>query len=775
MSTAQARRTLLALVAAGFAAGVAQVLLMRELLVLAYGNELSMGLLLACWLLAGAAGSLLARVAVGSAGRTAVVRAMAVLCALPAPLMMVSLAVVRLARPVMAEIAALCLRVPAAASVLGWLALRTGEMPGIGQIALLGALAALGPAALNGAQFALGCHLYARAREGAVGAGSAYAADAIGHLVGGVLLATVVVVLLDPFTICLAAGLANAAAALALLAMLPDARPRLGRLAAGGAIVLALLGVLAPRLHAWSLRWRWHNHQLLASVESIYGNLAVTRQEPDGIYLYQSGLYAGASPPLVGTIDELVHFTMLQRGRARHVLLVGGGITGGLREVLKHAPERVTYVELDRRLLDLAREWAAPEDIAALEDSRVNQVAADGRRFIGLAPEAAFDVIIIAAPDPATAQVNRLYTTGFYAQVARALTSDGVVGWEIPGSEGYFSPSLRRLHLCLLGSARTSFARIARMPGENTVCVAGPKPIDDPAVLQTLLLQRGVQAPYFEAIVPDRLSPATLQTVNSALRGGDRVPLNTDLRPIGYYLDQAWWLTQFHPRAGALLERLSRLRLLDILPVLAGLCTFLVLLTWLRPVRAAFVPLAVAGGGFASMSLEMALLFAFQAFYGYVYQMVGVIIGAFMVGVALGAILAERWLRSRAIAAASHALPVGLGALALVSVALGVSLPFVSTANLAGSLVALFPAITALVGLAVGAIFPLASHAAAGHESSRAAAGLYAADLAGAALGAVFAGAFMAPVLGLPGTCWAAALVAGVALLLTAVRAPFAR
>jgi len=110
-----------------------------------------------------------------------------------------------------------------------------------------------------------------------------------------------------------------------------------------------------------------------------------------------------------------------------------------------------------------------------------------------------------------------------------------------------------------------------------------------------------------------------------------------------------------------------------------------------------------------------------------------------------------------------------------VSVALGASLPFVSAANLAGSLVALFPAVTTLVGLAVGAIFPLASHAVAGHDSSRAAAGLYAADLAGAALGAVLAGAFMAPVLGLPGTCWAAALVAGAALLLTAVRAPFAR
>ena len=741
----QPRSALLALVAAGFAAGVAQVLLMRELLVLACGNELSLGLLLACWLLAGAAGSLLARAAIGSAAPATAARAMVALCALPAPLLMVSLAVVRVAPPVMSQIAALCLRVPAAANVLGWLALRTGEMPGIGQIALLGALAALGPAALNGAQFAVGCHLYARTRGAPVGAGNAYAADAVGHLIGGVLLATVVVLLLDPFTISLAAALVDAAAGLALLATLPDARPRIARLAVGALVALALLGLLTPHLNAWSLRWRWHNHELLASVESICGNLALTRQQPDGIYLYQSGLYAGASPPLAGTIDELVHFTMLQRERARHVLLIGGGITGGLRELLKHDPERVTCVEVDAALFALARRWAAPEDVAALDDPRVHPVAADGPRFVAAVPAGAFDVIVIDAPDPATAQLNRLYTTAFYAQVARALTDDGVVGWQIPGSAGHFSPSLRRLHLCLLGSARTRLAEIARMPGESTVCVASRLPLtDDPAVLQARLAERGVAAPHFEATAPDRVSPATLQTVNAALRGSDRVPLNTDLRPIGYSLDQAWWLTQFHPRAGALLERLSRLRLLDLLPTLAGLGTFLLLLAWLRPVRAAFVPLAVAAGGFASMSLEVALLFAFQAFYGYVYQMVGVIIGAFMVGVAVGAIAAERGLRARDAAAAGRALPFAPAALAVASVGLGASLPLISAGNLANALVALFPAITALVGLAVGAIFPLASHAVAGADSSRAAAGLYAADLAGAAVGAVLAGAFMA-------------------------------
>ena len=41
----------------GFTATVAQILLMRELLVVFYGNEISLGLLLASWLLWTGAGS----------------------------------------------------------------------------------------------------------------------------------------------------------------------------------------------------------------------------------------------------------------------------------------------------------------------------------------------------------------------------------------------------------------------------------------------------------------------------------------------------------------------------------------------------------------------------------------------------------------------------------------------------------------------------------------------------------------------------------------------
>ncbi|MEA3400896.1 MAG: hypothetical protein U9R79_06560 [Armatimonadota bacterium] len=768
---------LAALLAAGFAAGVAQVLLMRELLVVAYGNELSMGLLLACWLLAGAAGSTLAarRLRADEAHQGAA-RRMAMLCALPGPLLLIALSLVRAAPLLLVGIGSLdAATVPVLGRVLAWLATRPGEMLGLGQMLLVGAVVASGPAALDGAQFAVGCDLYCRARRRA-SAGPAYAADAVGHLIGGVLLATAVVVLLDPFTMALAVAVVNAVPAALLLTGSDGGRLRAALVVAGGALLVAMLASPATAwLQRRSLQWRWYNHELLANIETIFGNTAVVRQQRTGIYVYENGLYSGASPPLPGTIDELVHFTLLQHPQPRRVLLIGGGITGGLREVLKHRPDRVAYVELDEALLGVAQRWAAPGDRQALKHPAVQVIIGDGRRVIA-STERSWDAVIIALPDPATAQLNRFYTREFYTTAEAALAEGGVVGWEVPGSRGYFSPALLRLHCSLLSTASIRFPHIARMPGESTVCVAGRGQAltTDWRELQRRMSEREVDAPWLEAMLPDRLDPSTLTAVNAVLADASDAPVNRDLRPIGYFLDQSWWLTQFQPASAALLERLSRVSAEELMLVVGLGLSMLLALSWLRPVAASFIPVAVACSGFVSMALEVSLLFAFQSLYGYVYSMVGVIIGAFMVGAAAGSLLAERGTGERPAIRTLHLLMLAFVLLAAVAGTLAAGLPALA-AQQGRALPLLFPLATAVIGLLVGLIFPLASRAHATRGLSRAAAALYAADLVGAAGGAVLAGALFAPVLGLPSTCGLASVICGAGAVLVATWTAFTR
>ncbi len=786
------RATAFALVAAGFGAGVAQVLLLRELLVIAYGNELSMGVLLACWLLAGALGSLiarrlreLARPYGGAAMR------MIRLAVLPAPALVLSLAFARAVPLLLSTLPEFCTRIVGEGSgltefVIAHIALRPGEMLGLGQMLTVALLAALLPAALDGAQFVVGCDLYARARGREEGVGAVYALDAIGHLLGGVLLGWAVAIAFNPFTMAVLVGAVNlvAATVLAGAAFGLSGRPRTAVYA--GIVIATLLSAYAAQdLHRASLRWRWQHQELLANIESIYGNIAITRQKPDGIYLYQNGLYTGASPPLQGTVDEFVHFALLQHPAPKRILLIGGGILGSLAEILKYNPESVYYLELDGAVLRIADRWIAPDDLRALDDPRVHARQGDGRRFVKRgrqrdAADSGFDAVLVSLPDPATAQLNRFYTREWFEEVRGVLAPGGILAWQAPGAEAYFSPALLALDKCLYETARGVFPNLVTMPGERAVVVCSIEEGDlteDWMELEQRLHARGIEAQYFEALLPNMLDPIKLANVQESIEQAAAQPINRDLRPIGFFLDQAHWLTQFHPESAPLLKRAQSIGLRQILGPVVAATLLLLCLAWVGPVRAFFVPLSVAATGFISMALEVALLFAFQAIYGYVYHKVGVIIGAFMVGLAAGAILTGHWLEGKGFRRVNAGLALVQGFGAALAAVLGLALPAFwgqSGAWLQSptAAVLLFPLVTALVGLGVGVQFPLASAAWAGaSHQARAAAGLYAADLIGASVGALATGALLAPVLGIPGTCAVAAGLGGGMAILLAVRA----
>jgi spermidine synthase len=159
---------------------------------------------------------------------------------------------------------------------------------------------------------------------------------------------------------------------------------------------------------------------------------------------------------------------------------------------------------------------------------------------------------------------------------------------------------------------------------------------------------------------------------------------------------------------------------------------------------------AVFSLGFSAVAAEVVLLLAFQAACGALYWKLGILMAAFMGGLALGALVgvlkplgalwSRRTLRLVLVVA-------GLAAL-LGSTRLG------SLMGLGpGSAVLMFCGLLTGTGFLVGWSFPLAC--------STAPAAVYAADLCGAALGAFLAAAFLVPLVGMAGTL----AVAGAAVL----------
>jgi spermidine synthase len=164
------------------------------------------------------------------------------------------------------------------------------------------------------------------------------------------------------------------------------------------------------------------------------------------------------------------------------------------------------------------------------------------------------------------------------------------------------------------------------------------------------------------------------------------------------------------------------------------------------------VAFSVASTGLIEMGVEFVVLLGFQVVYGYVYQYIGVLVAAFMLGLALGAWVSSRWARAgratwrrmQAVQLCICAYPLLLlGFLVLATRARLAAAP--ALAGVAFSLVAF------AAGFVGGLQFPLA---AALHSARNASAGtLYGLDLFGACLGALAVSSVLVPTFGLSGVC----------------------
>ena len=185
------------------------------------------------------------------------------------------------------------------------------------------------------------------------------------------------------------------------------------------------------------------------------------------------------------------------------------------------------------------------------------------------------------------------------------------------------------------------------------------------------------------------------------------------------------------------------------------------------------VALAIMTTGFAGMTFSIVLLLAFQTLHGCLYQKIGILVAAFMLGLALGGLCMNSIMYKlrRDILA--------LGKIELMIIGYALLLPLILTLLFAyiGKLPLLLPAEAPLsllncgAGFLVGLEFPLANKIYLGGNGGvgRVAGTLYASDLFGAIFGAILASVFLIPILGIVNTCFVIAMfnTASLVLLIT--------
>ena len=116
----------------------------------------------------------------------------------------------------------------------------------------------------------------------------------------------------------------------------------------------------------------------------------------------------------------------------RKILLLGGGDGLLLRELLKYPEiESIKHIELDQKMIDLAKTRFAELNKHSLDDPRVHSEINDGFYYVRNTSDK-YDAIFIDFPYPNSYDLARLYSLEFYTYIKRALNPDGFLVLDAP-------------------------------------------------------------------------------------------------------------------------------------------------------------------------------------------------------------------------------------------------------------------------------------------------------------------------------------------------------
>jgi spermidine synthase len=306
-----------------------------------------------------------------------------------------------------------------------------------------------------------------------------------------------------------------------------------------------------------------------------------------------------------------------------------------------------------------------------------------------------YDAILLGATLPQTVASGRLYTVSFFRKMQSLLADSGVFSFSLPLSENYMSPTEKGLYDVLHATLMRVFGNVLIFPGNGYTFMASNRPLHN-------IWHPQVDTRYLAyAIIPS----VSLERIKAANEKPKKLSINTVQRPISLLLGLALWTEQFKNSA------------------LIGAGMLLVLF-----ISAIFVVpkskeiLSMGTTGFAVGVYSIALIMLYQSTYGLLYSRISLLLISLTLGFSVGTLIRR--------------IPfpdLFIGLFCLTSLGLLATLPFPPAF--------LFYCAHCAMGILAGAQFA--------SIKSESAAGLYAADLFGGALGMALCSTLLIPLFGI--------------------------
>jgi spermidine synthase len=740
----------ISLIVMGLSGIAAQILLLRELLISFLGNELTLGIILANWLILVATGAFII-------GKT----------------------VEKVKKKIEAFVffqlffsVALPFAIYLSRIFKNILLATPGEGLGFAPIFFSSFLILLPIALPLGALFTYGCKLYSLyIKEDPSSIGNVYVLESFGSMIGGLLMTFLLIQYLNSFEIAFIISLINASISTFLVWPTPKSSKHPSQIflwVLSGLLCFVFAYCLLPQtsdaIHQSSIHSQWRNLNVIHNENSIYGNITVTKRGEQFTF-FTNGVPSITAPvPDIASVEDFVHFPMLFHENPESVLILSGGAGGIIHEILKYPGAHVDYVELDPLLLKLVQKFSTPLTQSELSDPRVRVHYMDGRFFTRRTQDR-YDIIFIGLPAPQELQTNRLFSSEFFTNAEKKMNPDGIFVLTLPGSLTYMSPELKDLNGCILDTLKSVFRTVKIIPGDVNLYLASNSNKLEKVTMQeitkrfeerkikTSLFTKG----YLEFRLDERWIDWFLQSMER--RG---VKINSDFRPLGVFLSLSYWNALFSPYLTGIFKWFEAFSL-QISIAFVTLLTLLMAIIFInRPlVSRQSISYVIFTTGLAGMIFNLSVIFTFQTFYGYLYHQIGLLIAIFMFGVALSSFYMTQ--RLERIKRDSFLFLIVEIAIILFSFLF----PFIfaiPSQHLEKTVVSIltysiFLVMSFFSGTWIGLQFPLATKiylatSPKGGTLGYTAGLLYGADLMGGFLGGLFGGILLLPILGLKESCF---------------------
>jgi spermidine synthase len=323
--------------------------------------------------------------------------------------------------------------------------------------------------------------------------GELYITDNIGDVIGGMFFSFFLVYWMEPFkSIAFTSGLL----VLVALWLLINTRNILAPLLAFLTTCIFYFFLLNTPFELSTLSVQYGN--IVRYMEAPYGRIVITKEGPQHTF-WESGIPLYSDVNIINS-EEKIHYALSQLDRVERILLVPGGLGEIQDEISKYHPKETDYVELDSFLTSTVRELGFVK-----KDPSFTLINVEGRGYIKNTNKK-YDAIIIDLPDPDTFQINRFFTSEFFSHAKKALNDGGGLSFSMKYSPNYISDVSKKKLSTVFNTAGVHFKNVLVLPGSKAyfLCRDGELRTDIPARLSG----RSIQTAYihFSGCLWDYLS-----------------------------------------------------------------------------------------------------------------------------------------------------------------------------------------------------------------------------------------------------------------------------